>query len=136
MLTVNTTPSIIIHPAGPNVLAGSLVNLYVEASGTGPLRYQWRHETVVLAGATNVNLTLSSIQVSQQGNYDVVVWNDFGSLTSLVAVIEVQPLVPPTILVQPASGSVLAGSNLSFSVVSTSSYPVAYQWYRGVAPRH
>ena len=133
-LVVNTPPSINSSPSGTNLLAGGSVTLSVAASGSEPLRYQWRRGAEIISGATNSTLLFSSIEVSQQGNYSVVVNNDFGSITSQVALVEVQPLVAPVFVLQPQSGSALAGSNLSFNAVATSSYPVLYQWFKGSDP--
>ena len=48
--------------------------------------------------------------------------------TSNAAVLTV--LVPPSILVQPTSASILAGGSTTFSVGATGSAPLAYQWSR------
>ncbi len=64
----------------------------VTAKGDEPLHYQWRHQGSPLAQQTYPTLALSNVQTSQAGGYDVLVSNNFGSVTSLVAQLWVDPL--------------------------------------------
>jgi prepilin-type processing-associated H-X9-DG protein len=74
----------------------------VEAHGTAPLAYQWQF----LSGATWVNLadnyrisgshsralTIGRVRASDQGNYQVIITNTLGSVTSSVAALVVAAL--------------------------------------------
>jgi hypothetical protein len=88
-LIVAVPPSITRHPQSTNAALGSTVILLVTATGTAPLRYQWRHNATNLSGATNAILLLTSIQPGQAGNYDVTVSNAVATATSSVAVVSV-----------------------------------------------
>jgi len=44
---------------------------------------------------------------------------------------EVIPATPPTIIGQPQSQTVIAGSNATFSVTANGTSPLMYQWYKG-----
>jgi hypothetical protein len=49
------------------------------------LRFQWQRNQADVAGATNATLTLAGFQMADEGNYRVVVVNDYGSVTSAEA---------------------------------------------------
>src|SRR6266571_7930769 len=54
----------------------------VIASGTAPLSYQWRKDSVPIAGATNDQIVLAHSQFSDAGLYSVIVSNAEGSVTN------------------------------------------------------
>jgi len=82
-------PYISSHPRSANASPGETVWLMVGAAGTPPLTYQWRKDGAVLAGASNSLLTLAGVQGTDAGNYNVLVSNRFGVLTSRVAQVAV-----------------------------------------------
>jgi hypothetical protein len=85
-------PAILTQPANQTVSAGNNATFTAAAAGTPPLSYQWYFNTnTVLAGATNATLTLTGVQLTNAGNYTVVVSNIVGSATSSNAVLTVQP---------------------------------------------
>jgi hypothetical protein len=57
--------------------------------------YQWRFQGTKLAGANSNNLVLAAITTNQAGNYELVVTNGFGAITSEVATLTVNPPPPP-----------------------------------------
>jgi uncharacterized delta-60 repeat protein len=83
-LTVDD-PIIVDSPASQSAVTGQAVTFDVTAIGTDPMTYQWRQGGTNLAGATSTSLTLHSLELSEAGNYDVIVSNKFGSVTSAVA---------------------------------------------------
>ena len=60
------------------------------------------------------------------GNYDVIVANAYGSVTSSVAVMSLR--TPPSITAQPQSRSTAAGSTVILTVTAAGSTPIFYQW--------
>ena len=75
-------PEITAQPQPLTVYADSNVSYSVSAEGKY-LTYQWRKDGVDLAGETNATLTLTDANSTQHdGNYSVVVSNDFGSVES------------------------------------------------------
>ncbi|GAB4170152.1 MAG: hypothetical protein Fur0032_08920 [Terrimicrobiaceae bacterium] len=88
-ITTPTAPSVLAHPQDQTVYAGANVNFEVQAEGSEPLSYQWRRNGNPLAGQTNRVLSLSNVTTSQSGNYDCVVSNDVGAVTSQAAVLQV-----------------------------------------------
>jgi autotransporter-associated beta strand protein len=63
---------------------GQIVNFAVSASGIPPLRYQWRHNSVNILGATQAVYTIPAVSVADVGNYDVIITNNFTSVNSSV----------------------------------------------------
>jgi hypothetical protein len=68
----------------PLVCEGASVTNRVLATGTTPLRYQWRHDGVVLPGKTSSAIILSNLVATDAGGYDVVVTNVCGAATSTI----------------------------------------------------
>ena len=68
---------------------GGTAAFSVTAAGTAPLSYQWNFGGTNIVGATNTILTLTNVQLSQAGNYTVLVTNAYGSVLSSNAVLTV-----------------------------------------------
>jgi hypothetical protein len=78
------------QPQSLSRYAGDSVGFSVGVDGTRPFSYQWRWNTTnLLAGQTNSSLTLTNLQITNSGNYDVVVTNIGGSVTSTPAALSV-----------------------------------------------
>ena len=65
----------------------------VAASGSLPLSYQWRFNGTNIAGAITNSYLRASVQVSNAGNYDVIVSNTQGSVTSAPALLAINSLL-------------------------------------------
>ena len=61
----------------------------VVAGGAGPLNYQWRRNGGALPGATAASYTINPVNAVHAGNYDCVVSNSCGSVTSSAAALAV-----------------------------------------------
>ena len=125
-------PSITTQPASLTVTAPNAANFSVVATGDAPLSYQWRRNGTAISGATSASYALNPTAVSDSGaQFDVVVSNGAGTVTSNVATLTVTPApVPPSITTQPASLTVTAPNAANFSVVATGDAPLSYQWRR------
>ncbi|HEY9155128.1 MAG TPA: immunoglobulin domain-containing protein, partial [Opitutaceae bacterium] len=77
-----TAAMIVTQPMNTAVSIGGTANFSVVAAGTGSLSYQWYKDGVPLSGQTSSTLTISNVQTSDFGSYDVVVSNSLGSVTS------------------------------------------------------
>lgn len=87
VLTVVTTPTapvITAQPAARAAMLGSQVSMTVSATGAPAPSYQWRRNGNNIPGATNATLVIGSVQASDAANYDVVINNSVGSVTSNV----------------------------------------------------
>ena len=79
-------PYIVRQPASQPIVAGTTVIFSVMASGTGPLAYQWQLNGTNISGATGTAYAKANVQASDAGNYQVVITNLYGAVTSSVAV--------------------------------------------------
>ena len=114
------------QPQSQTVAVGGSATFTVSVYPT-PLSYQWRFNvTNLIAGAVAASYTISSATTTNDGNYDVVVGNSAGSVTSAVATLTV--FGPPTIVTQPSNQTSVVGGNASFNVTASSTSPLAYQW--------
>jgi hypothetical protein len=96
-------PVIITQPTNRTVIVGQSATFSVTASGSAPLRYQWRFNGTNIAAATNTSLTLSNVQMAQAGNYSVRVTNLVDSVISSNATLTVN-FAPATIQVVNTNG--------------------------------
>jgi len=94
-LSVSTPPSIDTQPSPQSAAAGGTAVFTVAASGTAPLTYQWRKDTVNLtdtgdfAGSATPTLTVSPVAAADAGTYDCVVTNTCSSATTTGAALTV-----------------------------------------------
>jgi len=91
-LIVVAPPRIVVQPQDQLGIAESTLILASVAEGTEPMTYHWRKNGAFLPGANSPSLLLPNIQEIDNGGYDVVVENDFGSATSRVATVTVYSL--------------------------------------------
>lgn len=82
-------PGIASQPASRTNFIGTDASFGVVATGTAPLKYQWRFNGLNLAGASTNSYTRTNVQSGDTGNYTVVVTNASGSVTSAVATLTV-----------------------------------------------
>ena len=119
-------PSITLHPQSQAVRAGSDVIFQVNASGTPPLRFQWRKNGVDSPGANTASLLLANAQPADAGDYSAFVLNAIGSAQSVTATLQV--LTPPRLSLQPDSQTVRAGNDVMLSVSAAEAEPLSYLW--------
>ena len=95
-------------------------------SSSGNFSYQWEWNGTNIDYATNSFLTLTNVQVTNDGSYTVIVSNPAGSVASSNAVLTVN--APPVILAQPRSLSVTMPASASFVVAASGAPPPSFQW--------
>jgi Concanavalin A-like lectin/glucanases superfamily len=125
-------PIIFADPPTPSqpIVVGDTLILPVNAGGTAPLTYVWRLNGTPIppppgtnAVYTKPNFTLAT----DQGAYDVIVANAFGSVTSGVAAVTGQVGTAPVVVQGPVSATIYPGGSLNLSVVATGG-GLHYQW--------
>ncbi len=129
-------PVITKQPQSITVGQFSPASFTVTATG-GPLTYEWRRDGNPIGGTTNIsgvassNLVFASAQLADaSSNYSVFISNAAGSTNSVSVALTVAT-VPPSIITQPVSQTVGAGSTVVFGVVANGTQPLVYQWKKG-----
>jgi DNA-binding beta-propeller fold protein YncE len=114
-LTV-TSPSLVINsqPQSQSVSCGSTVALSVGVTGSAPFYYQWRRDARIVPGydvpvCCQGMLTLSNVDTTFSGIYQVVVSNGYGSVISSPAALSVLDSTAYSLSVA------IQGSNVVFS---------------------
>lgn len=141
----NSIFTILVQPAGVYLVGSSnladfgnttngAADFTVGALGNGVLSYQWRFNGNPILGANDTSLTVSNVNLTHQGSYDVVVSDALGSVTSQSAFLGV--LIRPVIVVKPLSPNVVPmGGTLSAAVsIRGSPPPFGYLWRRSSTP--
>jgi hypothetical protein len=121
---IRFSPSITNQPANQTVAPGGTATFIVGANGDNPLVFQWQFQGTNMPGKTNSTLNVPNAHQANVGNYQVVVINNFGSVTSAPATLNLQP----GITVQPTNITAVAGTNVIFYVGAEGTPPLSYQW--------
>jgi hypothetical protein len=132
-LTVNDPIVIKEQPADTSLLAGDNLTLNLSCVGTFPISAQWRKDntnygTLSVTNTGDVDLQISNIQNSDEGNYDCVLTNVVGSVTSNKALVYINK--PPAFELEPLSGTVQVGDSFTFTTNATGTNPISYQWIK------
>lgn len=123
---IQFSPSILSQPANQTVAPGGTATFVVSATGDGTPLYQWQFAGNDLTDQTNFSLTISDVHQSDIGSYQVIVTNDFGSITSAPAALNLLP----GIITQPTNRTAASGSTVIFAVGAEGSSPLSYQWQK------
>ncbi len=130
-------PVISIHPQSQTIQSGQATSLWVSASGTAPLRYQWYQGPT---GDTSNPITgaigefYTTPLMTQTTNYWVRISNNCGTVDSNTATVTVTAVcTPPGFTSQPQSQTIESGQTASMSVSGSGTTPLSYQWYQGAS---
>ncbi|HUA66080.1 MAG TPA: immunoglobulin domain-containing protein, partial [Alphaproteobacteria bacterium] len=155
-LLVTVSPLITTQPANVFVAVGQSASFSVNVNGQVPFSYQWQFNGTNVANVTNRIYTLSNVQLSNAGSYQVIVSNPFGTEISQSATLSVYPTAAATLNalsynngsfilsltgVPGYSYTILDSTNLHiwvplttntapFTVTNSSSYP--FEFYRAL----
>jgi hypothetical protein len=132
------SPPVIIHaPQSLGIAPGASATLQVTADGTGPLTFQWYRgqsgQTTQPVGGNSSSLSTGPLDATT--SFWVRVSNSCGMADSSTATVTVTEECSLSIVVQPSSQEIRAGTaaTLSVEAVSTGGSTVAYQWYSGAS---
>ncbi|HWY31446.1 MAG TPA: immunoglobulin domain-containing protein, partial [Candidatus Acidoferrum sp.] len=122
-----TNPTVLIQPVGGTFFVGNPISLSVNAGGTA-IGYQWLKNSNSISGATANTFTITNAATTDSGNYQVLITNSVGSVTSMVAAVSV--LAPPvTVIYQDSMGGTAAALNGRIpDTVGTSPWTAASVW--------
>jgi hypothetical protein len=130
--SAHNPPTLLIDPpvVTPAGITYSTVPFSVmsDAYGQPPLSFQWIKNGTNLPGATTFTYAKTAASTSDSGSYNLIVTNVYGAVTSQVAVVNINPAVPPTITNQPLTRLVYSGGTASFTVGAAGTTPFSYQW--------
>jgi hypothetical protein len=128
-LTVNEGAAITVQPEGTTANEGSPASFSVTATGNPVPTYQWQKDGTDITGATSATLNFSATNRTDAANYTVVVANEFATVTSEPATLDV--LFNAEISQQPIDGTGSVGGSVSFEVAAIGNPTPTYQWFRG-----
>lgn len=133
----NGPPQILTSPADRLLRVGSQSSLTVVADGSLPLSYQWLGKGVAIPGAIGATLVLNNAQLSDSGDYSVVVSNAHGIATSQSARVvvyagapDIQPALPTLV----ATTQPLAASLTAQPRIPTSAQLIVFNTRAGLDP--
>ena len=107
--------SINFQPLGADIFAGDSATLFVLASGSGPMTFQWLKDGVAIEGKTAKTLFIENAVKADEGFYSVIIANSVGFEFSDEALVLVN--APPTIeKIDPITVS--TGDSLEVQVVA------------------
>src|SRR5262249_4060283 len=127
----NLKPSIFTDLQTPTetVYVGDTLSLSLDAGGTPPLSYQWRQGGTPISGATASTYSKANVEMGDSGDYDVIISNAQGSVTSPKANVSVQLISQPDIRQSPQGRTLYAGGLVNLSVLASGG-GLAYQWQK------
>jgi hypothetical protein len=128
--SADDAPEISVQPQSLALIASEDAQFSVTATGTEPLAYQWRLNHADIPGADSATYLIFSTQSQHAGDYQVVITNAAGAITSDVVTLTVDyPRVVanlPQSWVSVGEGGV--AGEVRFSVALLPHAPLAYQW--------
>jgi alpha-tubulin suppressor-like RCC1 family protein len=127
VLVINAAPVITLQPFDTTEVVGSSITLRAYATGTPAPSYQWRKNGVSLGEASSTNsLVLNNISSSDAGDYDVIISNTWGAVTSRTARVTVPALqlIPDSKIAGAAKTlySIKVHSNSSWDATSSAAW--------------
>ena len=98
-------------------------HFFQEATGSGPLSYQWRFlEWKRHTGSERIQVGAKKVTIDQVGDYSVAVSNAAGSISSQTA--SLKHRMPPIISIQPKSQTIGMGAPLSLDISAIERAPL------------
>ncbi len=115
LASMKQPPVIEVDPVSQDKYVGENVSFSISVSGTPPLTYQWKKDGSPLSGKTNPTLDLTSLILSDAGDYTCEVTNAVSSHESAAATLTVS-IRPAITVTSPNGGEIwLQGSSHSIS---------------------
>jgi hypothetical protein len=115
-----------LHPVSQAAYIQENYTLNVSATGSGTLSYQWRKNGVSLSEQIHSYLNFDSLSLNDSAQYDVVISNEAGSVTSNVATLTVKPL-PTIALTWDTPSAREDGSELALNEIDSYNIYISYE---------
>ncbi len=130
-MTVNTVPTISTQPVTLTQCQSTSATFSVSASGAGTISYIWRKNGTAISGATNYSYSISSIALSDSGNFTVDVINGCGTTYSNTVRLNINPTLVSSVSLSSSSSSVCGGAAITFTANATNGgITPHFQWKR------
>jgi uncharacterized delta-60 repeat protein len=129
VMDIPALPVITAQPLATNLPENGVVTLFVDATSTSAMTFQWYRDGVLMP-----NETFSSLSVQLGGTYTVAVTSSAGTVTSAPAVVTVVPSAP---VFNPTGGNLFGTFNqvipegtsaLIEPSPTAGTEPISYQW--------
>lgn len=122
-------PPAVSGPEDQIIPQGSTARFAVTVAQPQQLSFQWLWNGLPIGGGTTSTLTITNVDSSQAGYYEVAVGNAGGSVMSRVALLK--PVFPPVFLKQPFDWAVLEGDSFVEGASVGPLGPFQYPWMVG-----
>lgn len=101
--------------------------------GTTPITAQWRKNNInygspIISNNNSFDLNFNNTQLTDEGEYDCVLTNIVGSITSNKSYVYVNK--PPVITLQPISALANVGDLVTFTINTSGTAPINFQWIK------
>ncbi len=128
-------PVITQDPPDTSVNSGGTLVLSANSIGlTNGLYYQWEHAGTNLIGANSAMYSKGGVTSDDAGDYDVVITNLYGAVTSGTAVVTVIAVPSITRDLGGVSAMIFSGGNFSsWGVQAGGELPLQFNWFRNGA---
>jgi hypothetical protein len=131
-LSVNRPIQVVRIPPNSKINPNTNYSDYLSATGTNPITGYWRRNKVkfgsdIILNDGSITLSINNISNLSTGSYDCVLSNIVGPVTSNSFNIYVNERVDFT--TNPVSANVLVNNPVTFSVSTSGTTPITYQWY-------
>ncbi len=131
LFSIVGAPEIVTEPEDREACEGAVASFNVSATGPG-LQFQWRKDGVDLPGEENATLTLTGLESSDAGEYDVIVSGECGDpVNSVKASLTI--IAKPQIDTQPEALVVCAGEPATFTVAASGA-ELSFRWEKDGVP--
>ncbi len=126
------TPTVTVQPLHQTVTECEKATFSITATGTIPLNYQWKKNGSNISGATSSDYTTPATIMTDSGSiFRCIVSNIAGADTSDNALLVVNKIpIKPTFIMHPQSDTALVGASIDFTVSSTGTSPITFQWQK------
>jgi len=120
------------HPQVETIDEGEQALFSVSASGGGTLSFQWQKNGADILGENGASLLMGNAQLTDAGEYAVIVSNSIGSVVSFSALLIIQEAIESVkITSQPKALVVVETAQANFSVEAIGGGELVYQWRKG-----
>jgi hypothetical protein len=129
LLSLRQPVAITAEPDDQRVAKGSPLELTFEIEGDPPFTIHWEKDGETLADASEAIFEIASVSELDAGAYQLVITERGKEIRSRL--IEVEILVPPTIVSQPVDLEVVEGQDIEIVVQANGTLPMTFRLLKG-----